>query len=173
MLYWLENTPVGLWVDISSWAYPFLLTVHGLGMAVVVGVTAVISLRVLGFPAQVPLVAYRKLPPIIWGAFLFNFLSGLVLYIADAQALTFNVAYQIKMVSVAVGLFLIWRLQSKVLAEAVVGEAEAGTVEPSSRSGEGLLLPRSAKFLAAAVVLVWWISVLVSGRLVAYLAAAA
>jgi hypothetical protein len=167
MLGWIENTAVGMWVDTSPWAYPFLLTVHGLGMAVVVGLTAVISLRILGFPQRVPLGAYKALMPLLVAAFLFNAASGAVLWITDAVALTANPSFQIKMVSIVLGLVVLWRLHVVVLAGA--DRAEAAGPDAAA----AYVLPSSAKALAIAAVLIWWLSVIVSGRLVAYLSAAA
>jgi hypothetical protein len=170
-LEWLQSTPLAMWVDLVAWVYPTILTVHGLGMAVVVGLTAVISLRVLGFPAKVPLGAYRRLTPLLWIAFAFNFGSGAILYIHDAVALTFNPSYQIKMASIVVGLVVIWRLQRML--------GQAATVDFAGASADAMEAPAvfvptgRDKALALAAILIWWLSVIVSGRLVAYLAQAA
>lgn len=164
---WLENTPIGLWVDISPWAYPFLLTVHGLGMAVVVGLTVVIALRILGFPAKVPLGAYRALLPILLVAFGFNAASGVVLWITDAMQLTANPSFQIKMASIVIGCALLWSLNRVVLGPA----KQAGVVGADGVLVDGYVPTGKAKALAIGLVLIWWLSVIVSGRLVAYLAA--
>lgn len=164
---WLENTPIGVWVDISPWAYPFLLTVHGLGMAVVVGLTVVIALRILGFPAKVPLAAYRALLPLLLIAFAFNAASGVVLWITDAMQLTANPSFQIKMVSIVLGCIVLWSLNRVVLGPA----ARAGGAAPDGVLVDGYTPDGKAKALAIASVLIWWLSVIVSGRLVAYLAA--
>jgi hypothetical protein len=154
-------------VDVSPWAYPFLLTVHGLGMAVVVGLTVVIGLRILGFPAKVPLSAYQALMPILLIAFAFNAASGVVLYTTDAMQLTANRSFQIKMVSIVLGCILLWRLNKVVLAPA----AQSGTVNADGQLVDGYTPTAGAKTLAIVVMLIWWLSVIVSGRLVAYLSA--
>ena len=38
MFEWLENTSVALWVGESLWAYPFMLSLHVIGLAIVVGI---------------------------------------------------------------------------------------------------------------------------------------
>ncbi len=164
---WLENTPIGLWVDISPWAYPFLLTVHGLGMAVVVGLTVVIALRILGFPGKVPLSAYRGLLPILLVAFAFNAASGVVLWITDAMQLTANPSFQIKMASIVIGCALLWSLNRVVLGPA----GRAAVVGADGVVVDGYVPTGKAKAVAIGLVLIWWLSVIVSGRLVAYLAA--
>ncbi|HTK35327.1 MAG TPA: hypothetical protein VL358_08600 [Caulobacteraceae bacterium] len=181
MFEWMVSTGLAHWVDESPWAYPFLLTVHGLGMAVVVGLTAMTGLRILGFPAKIPLGAYRgTLPWLVW-AFIGNFLSGLVLFVHDAVALAGNVSFQVKVASLVVGVAVLWRMYSHVVIPAWRAETATGAVETEARpgvviDGSGVVawvIPRSGKALAVVAILIWWLSVIVSGRLVAYLAAAA
>ncbi|HTI66905.1 MAG TPA: hypothetical protein VL460_05080 [Caulobacteraceae bacterium] len=173
MFNWLENNPIANWVASSSWAYPFLLTAHGLGMAVVVGLTAVIALRILGFPRRAPLGAYKGLMGYLLAGFLVNAGSGAVLFLADPVALAANLSFQIKMASIVVGVIVLWRMHVKVLVPAAAAEAP---VAQGSVAADGVSIfapPRSAKALAIAAVLIWWLSVIVSGRLVAYLSQAA
>ena len=35
MFEWLENTSVAIWVGESLWAYPFMLSLHVIGLAIV------------------------------------------------------------------------------------------------------------------------------------------
>lgn len=158
----LENTWLAMFIDNSSWGYPFFLTIHGLGMAVVVGLTAMTSLRILGFPRATPLGSYSGLTPYVAWAFLFNFLSGAALFISDADALAHNPSFQIKIGSIIVGLLVFWQLNRSALQPSARALA-AGTDQPA--------LPKMAKLWAILTILIWWLSVLVSGRLVAYLAA--
>lgn len=160
MLEWMQNTAFSQWVDSSGWGYPLLLTLHGLGMAVVVGLTVVVGLRVLGFPARAPLGAYRGTLPYLVGGLVVNASTGVALFVHDAVSLFHNISYQIKMLSVAVGLFVLWRLFSRVVNPAAEAEAAGSVLVPSAR----------AKGLAVAAILIWWLSVITSGRLVAYLA---
>ena len=44
----LENTAIALWVGTSLWAYPFLLSIHIVGLAIVVGIFSMRDLRLLG-----------------------------------------------------------------------------------------------------------------------------
>lgn len=167
MFEWMQSTGLARWVDESPWAYPFLLTAHGLGMAVVVGLTAMVALRILGFPAKVPLGAYRGTQGWLVWAFVVNFLSGLVLFIHDAVALATNLSFQIKVASLIVGVVLLWALYGKIVTPA--WKAETAGLAPDG----GYVVTPSAKIVAIVSILIWWLSVIVSGRLVAYLAAAA
>lgn len=160
----LETSWLAQWIQASTWPYPTLLSIHGLGMAVVVGLTTVVALRVLGFPRDIPLGSYMQTLPYLVVAFVLNAASGVALFVADATNLAGNLSFQIKLVAIAVGLVVIWRLY-------------AGTVAPAARAQadpRSALLPHfppsgKAKVLAVVSLLIWSVSVIVSGRLIAYL----
>ena len=162
----LDTSGLAQWIQISSWSYPTLLSIHGLGMSVVVGLTMVVALRILGFPRGVPLGAYKQTLPYFVVAFFFNFISGAMLFVADATSLAMNPSFQIKIVAIVVGLLVVWRMYAGAVAPAA--RLEYG------REGAGVssfTLPRDAKPLAVISLLIWSVSVIVSGRLVAYLSA--
>jgi len=52
----LQESSFGLWVAESIWAYPIILTLHTVGLALLVGPSAFLDLRVLGAGSRVPLV---------------------------------------------------------------------------------------------------------------------
>ena len=47
MLDWIQSTSYAVWVR-ESWGWPFALTLHAFGNAIVVGLVFIICLRVLG-----------------------------------------------------------------------------------------------------------------------------
>jgi len=165
----LQNTPLTLWIDSSRWAYTLILACHGLGMALVVGLTVVISMRVLGFPAEGPLSAYRELWPILIWAFAVNAVSGVLLFVHDAVALSSNPSFIVKMAAIVVGGVLLWRLDREVLVPA----AGAGGLREVRVAGSATAAaaPASARLLAAGCIAVWLVAVTVSGRLIAYISA--
>jgi len=61
MLVWLESLPLSVWVHESPsvWAQPTVLTLHTMGMGVLVGASWVLDLRLLGINRNVPLSAFR------------------------------------------------------------------------------------------------------------------
>ncbi len=162
MLEALANSDFAMWMVVSSWAYPALLTTHGLGMAFVVGLTLVISLRVLGFPGNVPVSPYRSTIPLGIAAFAINAVSGVLLFAADALTLWPNPGFQIKLVSIAIGLVVLWLLGRGPLRRAVAEEAV----------GQPFVATGGEKLLAVLAILFWCGAVIVSGRLIAYLAPA-
>jgi hypothetical protein len=157
----LSMSAFAQWVTVSRWAYPTFLTAHGLGMAVVVGLTVMIGLRVFGFPKEVPLAAYCKTVPLGIAAFVVNAASGTALFVADASTLSRNPSFIIKIIAIVVGLIVL-RAFYKGPLKAAQRQALAGGGEyqPS----------QSDKVLAAVAIAIWLVAVIVSGRLIAYLA---
>jgi hypothetical protein len=158
----LDQSPLAQMINVSPWLYPTLLSAHGLGMAVVVGITTVVALRVLGFPKGVPLGAYQGTLPYLVFTFFINAASGVALFVADATNLAANVSFQIKLVAIVIGLVGLWRMYSSAVAPAARAEA----------TGEAYQLPKDAKLVAVGMLLIWGVAVIVSGRLIAYLSAA-
>ena len=56
-LLWLEQCALPTWVRESGsvWSDPTVLTLHTLGLGVLVGASAVVDLRVLGYARQFPI----------------------------------------------------------------------------------------------------------------------
>lgn len=162
MLDALANSDFAMWMVVSPWAYPALLTTHGLGMAFVVGLTVVVALRLLGFPRQVPVAPFCRVIPLGLAAFFINALSGTLLFAADAVTLWDNPSFQIKLVSIAIGLVVLWLLGRGPLRRAVQVEA----------AGDAFVATGAEKLLAVLAIAFWCGAVIVSGRLIAYLAPA-
>src|SRR5215510_491362 len=82
----LQNSALSTWVlgSDSIWAYPTVLTLHTVGLAILVGASAVIDLRLLGFGSDIPLQQMRNLFRFVWAGFVINLLSGVVLFVAEA-----------------------------------------------------------------------------------------
>ncbi len=148
-----------MWIDHSGWFYPAILIVHALGMCVMAGLTCMIVLRLFGFPRQLPMVVYNETLPWLVGAFLINAASGLLLFIHDAYQLIHNIAYDLKMISLFIGLGVTWVLYRDVLGPASALEATGETYVASNRD----------KGVGLAAVAIWWFVVIASGRFIAYL----
>jgi hypothetical protein len=82
----LENSGFGIWLreSPSSWAYPAVLTLHTIGLGVLVGGNAVLDLRLLGWGKAIPLAPLEKLFPVMWIGFWVNAISGVALFVGDA-----------------------------------------------------------------------------------------
>ncbi len=151
----LEQMPFSIWVRESSsiWAFPTFLVVHTIGMSIVAGLSAMISLAVLGFWPHIPLRPLERLYPMIWIGFWINAATGTVLLIADATTKLTNWDFGVKMAFVFAGVYLITRTRKQIFGSP---EIDRG------------LLPGGAKGLAWAS-LICWFGAITAGRLLAYL----
>jgi hypothetical protein len=151
----VEGSALATWVRESNsiWAYPTVLFLHSLGMATVVGVSAGIDLRILGFAPDLPLASLLRFFPIIWAAFAVNALSGTALLIADATAKLSNPVFYVKIVFIALALINLRLVKTRVVRDPLIDKGGA---------------PADAKLLAATSLL-FWIGAITAGRLMAYL----
>jgi hypothetical protein len=84
-LAWLENLGFSQWVSNSTslWAYPSILTLHTIGMGLLVGTIAVVTADP-GIAPVIPLASMERFLPVMWLGFWMNALSGTTLFIAGA-----------------------------------------------------------------------------------------
>lgn len=148
MLFWLEDSIVGLTVSSTQWGYPIVLSLHAVGMATLVGVALMLTIRVLGFAPNIPVASMAPYWRVALGGFLLNLLSGSALFCGNASELFFNWAFRIKIVLVFVGLALTWRLVHICVR----------------RTDEVSLVQRKL----AAIAMVTWIVAIIFGRLIGY-----
>lgn len=150
----LEGLEFSHWVleSGSIWAYPMILFMHSMGMAIVAGMSSAIALRLLGLAPRMPVKPLERLVPIIWGGFAISAITGTTLLIADATTKLTNPDFWIKMVFVFSGLTVLRLIRTKVFAA------------PDLDQGP---LPGSAKTLAW-ISLVCWTGTVTAGRLLAY-----
>jgi hypothetical protein len=154
VLDWLANTEYAAWVR-ESWGWPIALTIHAFGTATVVGFMAVIGLRLFGLFRTIPYSSLSSFFPIIWIAIVFQFASGVTLWMSKPAQYINAGMFDVKFALVIVGIILTAYFQGTIKREAA-GWEKAGTVSSGSVK------------LVAAVVLVW-AAVNIAGRLTAYL----
>jgi hypothetical protein len=155
VLAWLESTQFSALVRGELWGWPLALTIHAFGTAVVIGFIFIISLRSLGLFETIPYTSLDRLFPVIWVAFVLQFLSGFALWMAKPTRYVADGAFVLKLSLVIVGIILTLYFYGTMKREAAAWEA-AGAI-PS----------RAVKFVAAALLV--WCGVLVTGRLTAHL----
>jgi hypothetical protein len=155
LLIWLSNTGLAKWINESESivGYSGILFLHTLGLAMVVGVSAAVDMRLLGVAPRIPAAALRWLFPYIWWGLSINAASGLLLFIASARRAA-NPVFEVKLALVALGIAAMSLIQRELSA------IDDG-VAPQSPA------PRNLRLLAAASLAVWLIAI-AAGRLVAY-----
>ena len=154
VLVWLESLPISVWVHESSsvWAQPTVLTLHTMGMAVLVGASWVLDLRLLGVSRNVPLSAFRWVFRAVTVGLIVNLATGVLLFAQRATTLGTAIPFLIKICLVIASVATLVPLRSLVFRS----DAEQREV-----SG-------SARFLAIASILAWS-GAITAGRLLAYL----
>lgn len=146
---WVESTAFSVWMreSTSVLAFPAILAVHTVGLALLVGVSAAVDLRVLGAARQIPLPAMQRFMPVLWGGLVLNAASGVALLIAyPTKALTDPVFY-VKLVLIATAIALVVRI---------------------ARGAFGTPMPAPRLRLLAAASLACWAGAITTGRLLAY-----
>ena len=153
LLVWLEGLPVSAWVRESGslWAYPTILTLHTVGMSLLVGASAVLDLRMLGAAPGLPLDALAPLFRAVWAGTALSLGSGLLLFLADATTKGATAVFFVKLACIAAGLALARRLA------VTIGKGRGpGDAAPGGRA------------LAVASLLAW-AGAITAGRFMAYL----
>ena len=154
---WIERTPVALWVRESLWGFPFSLVLHAWSMALLVGISVVLSLSALGVAPRVLLPLAAKSKPILWSALLVSLISGLLLLSAyPAKALT-NEVFYLKLAFIGVAM---------TLALSLVNQCNRLPAEHGARAQEPPV-PARLKLQAGGILLAWF-GVIAAGRLLAY-----
>jgi hypothetical protein len=149
----IETTALSTWLreSPSLWAFPFVLILHTVGLAFLVGANVALDARLLGMARQVPVRSLGRFDAVMWAGFWINAVSGVLLLIAyPTKALT-NPLFYLKLVLIAAGLLLARAMRRWLRGPAGVGEA----------------LPPRLRALAVASLCCWAASI-TAGRLLAY-----
>jgi len=131
---------------------PTVLTLHTTGMAVLVGASGVLDMRLLGVNRNVPLIAYRWVFRAVAIGLIVNLITGVLLFMKNATT---------------------WGTALPFLAKMAFVVASAATILPIRtyvlNSGDGpSTISDRARMLAIASIVAWTAAV-TAGRLLAYL----
>lgn len=155
ILRWLEGSAFANWVQTSLVAYPTAITLHSIGMAIMVGLVLVLNLRLVGFFERIPYPALSKLLRIAWIGFGINFLSGAALFTTQATVFATQPTFLVKILAVLTGACLVAYMQPRLARYAAAG-------------GSGGDVPANVRGLAMTSLFLWTLAI-VAGRLTAYL----
>ena len=107
---WVKDAP-------TIWAFPTILIVHTLGMSIVAGVSAMLSLIVLGFWPAVPMKPFARAFPLLWFGFGINAVSGTMMLVADATTKLTTVDFYLKMAFVFAGLYVLILMRRQIFED--------------------------------------------------------
>lgn len=148
-LFSLEDSALGLLISSSIWGYPIALSLHALGMGVLVGISVMLALRVLGVAQAIPTSAILPYWRLAIAGFVVNLVSGTALFFGSASSLAGNWAFLTKLAFLVVSLILTFRL---------VKAAYKTEYEKTN----------SHRFLAISSLLAW-VATIVFGRIIGYI----
>ena len=112
----IERSGLSTWIreSESAFAYYFVLVIHNIGLALLVGTCGVLGATLLGFVPELPFAPLRRFFRFIWIGFWLNVVSGVFLLIAyPTKALT-NPLFYVKLLLVAVGVWTLRRIEREV-----------------------------------------------------------
>jgi hypothetical protein len=153
---WLESTALSRWLveSTSVFAFPLVLALHTIGLALLVGLNAALDFRILGVAPHIPVTAFGRFLPVMWAGFWLNAASGVLLLIAyPTKALT-NPVFYLKLGLIGVATAILLTIKHRLLLSERT---------PTSRPPR----PRRVKLLAL-VSLLCWAGAITAGRLLAY-----
>ncbi|MBL4581961.1 MAG: hypothetical protein JKY29_09100 [Gammaproteobacteria bacterium] len=151
----LETTELATWVAVSLWGYPIMLSLHVMGLAVVVGIFSMRDLCLLGlFPGIRPS-TFLGLGKLGWVGFIVNALSGFALFSSQATVFVTSVPFLVKIVCIVAGMVLAGVIQSRLRAEVALSDAVVA-------------ISKSTKIIAS-ISLMLWLAAIIAGRLIAYI----
>jgi hypothetical protein len=150
VLEWLESTDLAVWVGQSPsvWSMPTILTLHTMGLSLLVGASWVLDLRLLGISRTVPLSAFRWVFPVVGIGLVVNVITGLMLFTKNATTWGSSLPFLVKMGLVLASVATIVPIRAHVLR----GDASAANVR-----------------VWAIASIVAWSAAVTAGRLLAYL----
>jgi len=94
---------VGNYVRDTPWTWVTAETLHFVGLSLLIGVLAIVNLRMLGFMKQLPTTMLTRLLP--WGmlGFAINTLTGMLFFAASPQSYSANPAFVWKLIFLLLG----------------------------------------------------------------------
>lgn len=131
-----------------------MLSLHVVGLAILVGVFAMLDLRLLGSFKEMRIDSFLPVVKFAWVGFLVNAVSGAFLFTSQATVFVTSTLFLLKIAMIFVGAILAAIIQSRLR------DARDAT------SGEWAI--SGGTKAVAALSLAMWIGAIVTGRLIAY-----
>ncbi len=151
----IQNSAYATWVreSPSILAYTTILSLHAMGLAIIVGINTIVALRLLGYGEGIPIPTLRKLFPWMYVGFTVNALSGLSLLAANASNDLANWMFYTKL------FFILLAMINLELTRVQVFDKPA--------AGGVAVAPARAKTFAITSIALWSLAI-VAGRLTEY-----
>jgi len=136
---------------INKWWWAFMMDLHFIGLALLIGTVGILNIRLLGFAKAFPIGPLHRLMPWALAGFGVNTLTGVLAFIGMPNYYTFDIAFWLKILAI---LLLGLNAAAFYLTD---------TFRSVEQLGPGENAPPRAKFFAA-TSLVLWFAVIALGR---------
>jgi len=153
---WIKATKLSAFVVHSPWVWPAAETVHFIGLAMLIGVIALMDLRLLGLAKRLPFAPLHRLLPWAIAGFVLCLMTGTVFFAGEPFQYIHNSVFWFKILFIALA-------GTNVLVFYVTG-----IFHEVEKLGPGDDAPRAAKLIAV-VSLFLWIGVMYLGRMLPFL----
>lgn len=151
----LDGSAVNLFIKSRSWVWPTLEMVHFLGLCMVLGSLLIVDLSVIGFAKGISLRLVDKFIIVTLIGFALNLATGTLFFIGDPARYLVNIAFQIKILLIALAginaLYFTFKIRPKISA----GANNFGDLSAKARISTGLSLT-------------FWTSIIILGRFIPY-----
>jgi uncharacterized membrane protein len=94
---WVHDSGISGWITGWRWLWPICEAIHFFGLALLVGVTGLLDLRLLGAMRSVPAAAIIDFMPWAVLGFALNFATGVIFFLGAPEQYVNNVAFYAKM----------------------------------------------------------------------------
>ncbi|MED5535886.1 MAG: DUF6644 family protein [Pseudomonadota bacterium] len=155
LLSWMESTAYSEWIVAGLVGWPLMLSMHAVGLAIVVGIVLVLNLRMLGLFRPIPYVAISDLMTYAWIGIALNIFSGFSLFMAQATFYITNFPFLTKISFIILGIANVHYTQKVLRREAAMWDTSDAVPQIS--------------IVLAGTSLIFWVFAVVGGRLIAYL----
>ena len=157
LLHWLQSTEVAMYISQSGWSFSALEMVHVTATTLIVGMIAIVDLRLIGLGPRGAAVSelYREVIPLAWAAFVVAAVSGVLLFTSQAVDYYVNTAVRLK-----------FSLLALIAVNMLVFHY---AIYPGVAKWDRYAAVPIAARLAGATSLAAWIMVVAAARWIAYL----
>jgi hypothetical protein len=135
----------------SKWWWAFMMDMHFVGLALLIGTVGILDLRMLGFAKQIPIDPLHRLVPWAMAGFAINLVTGILAFTGMSNYYTYDWAFWLKMLAIM------------LLGLNVAAFYLTGAFDSVEGLGPGEDAPPLAKFIAATSLLLWF-TVITLGR---------
>ena len=152
----IEYSSLGTTIAESTWMFPTLETVHVIALVTVLGMIAIVDLRLIGVGSRA--LAVTKLSkdtlPWVWGAFILAAITGSLLFVSKATSYVVNPYFLWKLVMLSLA-----GMNMMYFHFFTYRTVEHWDLDPS--------VPMGAK-VAGALSLIFWLAVVFFGRAIGF-----